>query len=94
MNRQEYIEKLLVIYKLRYKPSEVEIAKFKLLLEMMPNDTVGITPPSPWWTKDDNDNPFPYPPITVMYGTGIPQQWSNGKSTTYSSSTTTNKKDE
>jgi len=37
MTREQYIERLIAIYKLRYKPSQEEIEEFKLLLEMMPD---------------------------------------------------------
>lgn len=73
MNREEYIEKLLAIYRLKYKPSDVEIEEFKLMLEMMPDKPVlyipnrpdsPITVPSPW-----DNTPLmyrvPIPPYTI-----------------------------
>ena len=65
MNREQYIEKLLAIYKLRYKPSEVEIAEFKLLLEMMPDDTPKTITDVPFKPLDIT---IPQPPISVAYG--------------------------
>ena len=68
MTRTEFIDKLVAIYKLRYKPTEVEIEEFRLLLEMMPNASVTLTPSSPLWPRDINGEPFPEPPISVAYG--------------------------
>lgn len=69
MNREQYIEKLLAIYKLKYKPSDVEIEEFKLILEMMPDKPVLYIPNSP-------DNPIPVPKpwdnTPLMYGVPIP----------------------
>lgn len=44
MTREQYIEKLIAIYKLKYKPSEVEIEEFRLMLDMIPDrQSIGIT---------------------------------------------------
>lgn len=90
MTRDQYIEKLIAIYKLRYKPSELEIAEFRLMLEMMPDASVTLTPSSPLWPKDINDKPFPYE--TVMYGVQFPESVAYGPAypskATYNSSST------
>lgn len=44
MNREQFIEKLLAIYRLKYKPSDLEVEEFKLMLEMMPDRPVLILP--------------------------------------------------
>ena len=33
MDRNTYIDKLIILYKLKYNPSEVEVEEFRLLLE-------------------------------------------------------------
>ena len=45
MTREKYIERLIAIFKLRYKPSQEEIEEFKLLMEMMPNNIESIGVP-------------------------------------------------
>lgn len=76
MTREQYIERLIAIYKLRYNPSQEEIEEFKLLMEMMPDKPVlyipnmpdsPITPPKPW------DN------TPLMYGVPIPSYTTTGK---------------
>lgn len=77
MTREQYIQKLLAIYKLKYQPSELELKEFELLLQMIPDSdkstltlptspltTPDITPsnPNPWW-KDQ----------VLMYGCPIPE---------------------
>ena len=66
MTREQYIERLIAIYKLRYKPSQEEIEEFKLLMEMMPDKPIlNILN----WPKPD---PIEQP-VVVMYGCGYPQ---------------------
>lgn len=70
MNREQYISKLLAIFKLKYKPSEVELEEFKLLLEMMLDHPILNIPPG---IKDvPKEIPYPYPPTPVMYGVQFP----------------------
>ena len=79
MNREQYIEKLMAIYKLKYKPSELEIEEFRLMLEMMPDAPIlKVGPSSPLCPRDINDKPFPEQPVVVMYGVQTPQQWFDG----------------
>ena len=71
MNREQFIEKLLAIYRLKYKPSDLEVEELKLMLEMMPDRPVLILP------KDkDNQTSFPINPLSpnqvVMYGAPYP----------------------
>ena len=71
MTRTEYIDKLVAIYKLRYKPTEVEIEEFRLLLEMMPNGTPETITDTPFKPLDIT---IPQPPISVAYGCLPPMQ--------------------
>ena len=73
MTRTEYIDKLVAIYKLRYKPTEVEIEEFRLLLEMMPNGTPETITDGPFKPMDIPDR-VPQPPISVAYGCLPPMQ--------------------
>ena len=91
MNREEFISKLVAIYKLRYQPSEVEIEEFKLLLEMMPDRPALITnptPPPPPFVPDERK----WPPISVVYGVQIPSSVAYGSpypnDVTYTSTST------
>lgn len=70
MNREQYIEKLLAIYKLKYKPSEVEIEEFKLMLEMMPDRPILYLPKKDG-TEWPQKNPFEQP-VVLMYGCAYP----------------------
>ena len=49
MNREEYIDKIIALYKLKYNPTSVEVAEFRLALEMMPNTNGSMRYP----TMDD-----------------------------------------
>ena len=66
MTREQYIERLIAIYKLRYKPSQEEIEEFKLLMEMMPNNIESIGVPY------EPMNPRPWDNTPVMYGVQVP----------------------
>lgn len=82
MNREQYIEKLLAIYKLKYKPTEVEIEEFKLMLEMMPDKPILNIPN--WPIPDPIEQP-----VVLMYGCAYPQN-----NDIQYTSTSTAKKDE
>jgi len=87
MTRERYIERLIAIYKLRYKPSETEIQEFKLLLEMMPDKTH----PYLDMPTAKRNNPF-YPPVTLMYGVQVPDTlYNESNSTAYTISKTDEK---
>ena len=66
MTRAEYIETIIKIFRAKYKPSEVELEEFKLMLEMMPDKPILNIPN---WPKPD---PIEQP-VVVMYGCGYPQ---------------------
>lgn len=76
MNREEYIEKLIAIYRLKYKPSDLEVEEFKLMLEMMPDKPVLYIPNRP-----DSPTIFPSPwdNIPLMYGVQMPTYTTTGK---------------
>lgn len=76
MNREQYIEKLLAIYKLKYKPSDVEIEEFKLMLEMMPDKPVLYIPNAP---DSPTTDPKPWDNTPLMYGVPIPPYTTTGK---------------
>ena len=69
MNREQFIGKLLAIYRRKYKPTDGEVEEFRLLLEMMPDRPVLFIPNTP-------ENPMtipiptprPYDNTPVMYG--------------------------
>jgi hypothetical protein len=71
MSREEYIEKLLAIYKLKYKPGEVEIEEFRLMLEMMPDRPVLYIPNNPA-SPITTPSPIPWSDTPVMYGVSMP----------------------
>jgi hypothetical protein len=82
MTREQYIERLIAIYKLRYKPSQEEIEEFKLLMEMMPDKPILNIPN---WPKPD---PIERP-VVLMYGCEYPRN-----NDIQFTSTSTAKKDE
>ena len=65
MDRNTYIDKLIILYKLKYNPSEVEVEEFRLLLENMPDyGTIKVTP---------NPNLVDFDTIAVAYGCPVPR---------------------
>jgi len=72
---------LLAIYRLKYKPSDVEIEEFKLMLEMMPDRPILKIPKIgeiDWPSIQPKPNPYEWP-VTVMYGVPIPPYTTTGK---------------
>lgn len=67
MNREQFIEKLLAIYRLKYKPTDVEVEEFRLMLEMMPDRPALYIPNTPG-NPITAPNPRPYDNTPVMYG--------------------------
>ena len=71
MNREEFIEMLVKLARIRYNLSEVDLNEFRTVLEMMPDresKEVQITPIS----KTDEQKRKPYPiqleNVPLMYG--------------------------
>lgn len=64
MDRNTYIDKLIILYKLKYNPSEAEVEEFRLLLENMPDCGTFKIPSSP------NLVDFDFTP--VAYGVQFP----------------------
>ena len=95
MTREEYIQKLLAIYKLKYQPSELELREFELLLQMIPDsDKSTLTlPTSPLTIPDatpSNPNPW-WRDQVLIYGPPIPrtiEQFYNTSTTTDQNVTT------
>ena len=71
MTREEYIQKVLAIYKLKYKPTELELKEFELVLQMIPDNGQNLTIPYTPITKPDT-NPYPWTTGPLMYGPPIP----------------------
>jgi len=89
MNREEYIEHIIALYKLKYNPTPFEVAEFRLALKMMPDTNGSMRYP----TMDDmiisekdlpkvtpnvtpkKTKPYnPYDaPIALMYGVVFPE---------------------
>ena len=90
MTRKEFIDRIIAIYRLKYKPSDLEIDEFRLVLELMPDsDKPTLTlPTSPITTPDPSPNPYPWWKDTVvMYGCPMPNSWDfNKSSSTFDSS--------
>lgn len=65
MTRKEFIDRLIAIYRLKYKPSDLEVDEFRLLLETMPDNQTITTPfqsPIIVNPSDSNPrNPYTYP---------------------------------
>ena len=62
MTRKEFIDRLIAIYRLKYKPSDLEVDEFRLLLETMPDNQTITTPfQSPIIVNPNDSNPYaPY----------------------------------
>lgn len=69
MTREQYIQKLLAIYKLKYQPSELELKEFELLLQMIPDsDKSTLTLPASPIIDSSNKHPWQrmYDPPTTL----------------------------
>lgn len=83
MNRQEYIEKLVALARLKWHIDEVEQKELELILDLIPDKT---TPTQFDWDKIfPNTTPYipgkkqPWEDITVMYGVEIPGTWNKNE---------------
>lgn len=84
MTRKEFIDRIIAIYRLKYKPSDLEIDEFRLVLELMPDsDKSSLTVPTSPLTIPDttpsNPNPW-WKDTVVMYGCPMPNSWDFNKS--------------
>lgn len=80
MNREEYIQKLVALARLKWHIDEVEQKELELILDLIPDKTTptqidwdkifpNITPYTPGKKQPWEDN------ITVMYGVQFPGTW-------------------
>lgn len=83
MNRQEYIEKLVALARLKWHIDEVEQKELELILDLIPDKT---TPTQIDWDKNfPNTTPYipgnrlPWEDVTVKYGVQIPDIWNEDK---------------
>ena len=79
MNRQEYIEKLVALARLKWHIDEVEQKELELILDLIPDKTA---PTQFDWDKIfPNTTPYtpgkrnPWEDVTVMYGVVMPDIW-------------------
>lgn len=83
MNREEYIQKLVALARLKWHIDEVEQKELELLLDLIPDKA---TPTQFDWDKFlPKTTPYtpgkrqPWEDITVMYGVQIPDIWNKDK---------------
>jgi len=74
MSREEYIERLVRLFKLRYKPDEFEIECFRLALDAMPNKGL----PNPFSPIIDIPDIRPWDNKPLMYGPVYPEYMIDG----------------
>lgn len=81
MTRKEFIDRIIAIYRLKYKPSDLEVDEFRLLLEMMPDKeplTISTQSQSPIVINPGDNNNIPWWRDTVvMYGCPMPNSWND-----------------
>ena len=66
MNRKEYIEKVVMLYRMKYNPSDCEIEEFRLMLDMIPDKPYLSVTPNTFSPKRIFDM------TPVAYGPAIP----------------------
>ena len=88
MNRKDYIERLVKLATLKWHLNETDIEELRLVLEMMPDRPI-LDIPSPTLIETEQGKVVDMrPPVVVMYGVGMPQQWYDGTKFTTTSTTT------
>lgn len=84
MNREEYIQKLVALARLKWHIDEIEQKELELILDLIPDKT---TPIQIDWDKSFPNTTPPYIPdkkqpwetVTVMYGVQFPDVWNKDK---------------
>ena len=79
MNREEYIQKLVALARLKWHIDEVEQKELELILDLIPDKTAPIQ--IDWDKSFPSITPYipgkrqPWEDITVMYGVQLPDIW-------------------